>query len=159
MTSTMIRKVGKFSVSQYHDLFGNLWFTFKTSDINREQQLRAEIVRVWELLGHQPSRAEMAEYGTVTRNTIEHHLGQWDDICTEPAQSSELPTDNKPAATQPDKPSSDGDDTVEIPDAIKTNIEQDDRWTVCSESLGTAISIRCPAHCEEDVGRNDWTSL
>jgi hypothetical protein len=127
VTATMIRKVGKFSVSQYHDVFGNLRSAFKASDINREQQLREEIVRVWDLLGHRPSRAEMTEYGTVHVNSITHHLGRWDDICTELAQSSELPTTNEPAATQPGETSSNGDDTGGILDAVEADIEQDDR--------------------------------
>jgi hypothetical protein len=50
VTATIVRRVGTFSVSQYHDVFGNLRFAFKASDINREQQLREEIVRVWKSL-------------------------------------------------------------------------------------------------------------
>lgn len=67
--ATTMRKADEFSVSQHHEVFGNSRLAFETSDINREQQFRVGIVYALKNLGHEPSRAEMAEYETVAVST------------------------------------------------------------------------------------------
>lgn len=107
-------------------MFGNLRSAFEATEIDREQQLRAEVARVWENLGHQPSRAEMAKYGTVTVNTVEHYLERWENICNEVAQASDLPTGDKSTPTPSAEPSSDDGDSDGILETVKKDIDPDD---------------------------------
>lgn len=123
VTATAIRKTNAFSVRQYYDVFESLRSVFEATDINHHQQLRDEIVRFCELLGHQPSRAKMDRHGSVTVNTIEHYLGKYEVIRTEIAQSVDLRTDENSAPRESEEPTSTNDDADGILETVKRNIK------------------------------------
>jgi hypothetical protein len=82
-----VRSRGQFTIKRYSDEFGSWEDALEAAEINRENQLVAEIRRVWRELDDRPLRTQMDKHGRVSSTTCANYFGGWTVACedwTEP---------------------------------------------------------------------------
>ncbi|WP_152436541.1 hypothetical protein [Halosimplex carlsbadense] len=127
VTATEIRKFSEFTIRQYSDAFGDLRSAFEATEIDRNSQLRDEVVRVWRSIGEQPSRADMRNVGAVSANTIDHYLGGWEDVCEELRQTHHLSSGSASEPGLQQTPDDGDDDSAEgILETLQSDFETGD---------------------------------
>lgn len=79
--ATDIEQETEFSVHQYTEEFGSWDEALADAGIDKGEELLSEIKRVWEQVGHRPSRGEMDEHGRVSSTMVGQHFDSWSAAC------------------------------------------------------------------------------